>query len=470
MRNTKISSLMAAVGAAAVSMTLALPATAANTYATNRLGFFYDNSFNRISEYQNKTSMLVTGRCNREHANFTAARQAGAEVLAYINAVDISPNLSCTFETEMYMLGPNHDQPAPHWPYAERTEYVSKNGTVYPLADLRAGSAWSDHVVEYVEGLMRENKVDGVFLDVVGARLWSTVSDWNNWPQAEKDAWTLGNIDLVRRLHQKQQEINPRFIIVNNNTWGRGDSVGDAGEQYVDGICLEHHNIDSFSIATAAKPYDGGPHRRMLIISQADADVPTWATIQGVTHVSNQIGTDGYNSPVRANPLTPHILSDRYVFFGRTVAGTQPSSGLNADMKRASKFTLTERGRLRELSASLDGAGGVTGSQSIRLVLYRDNNGVPGTKVLESNPRTLSSGIAKNWYSFIVDNVLLNAGDYWIAIHTGGTAQVLRDYGDSAVANWVSSTDAYADGASDPFGTVSTGSVTLSVRGAYTPE
>jgi hypothetical protein len=467
MRKLNRGSLMAA--AVGMMLASALPASAANTYATNRLGFFYNNSYNRISEYQNQTSMLVTGRCNRYDAPFTTARQAGAEVLAYVNAVDISPNLNCDLETNLYRLGTNHDQPAPHWPYAERTEYVSSNGTVYPLADLTAGSAWADHVVAYVEALMRENKVDGVFLDVVGARLWSGVSDWPNWSQTEKDAWTLGNIDLVRRLHVLQQQVNPRFIIVNNNTWSRGDSVGDAGEQYVDGICLEHHAIGSFQTATAAKPFDGGAHRRMLIIANSDADVAAWADVQGVTHVSNQTSADGYASPARANPLTPHALHDRLKFFGRVVAGTQPSNGLSADTKRASKFTLSERGRLRELSASLDGAGGVAGSQSVKLVVYRDNNGVPGTKVVESSSRTLASGISKTWYSFAVSNVLLNPGDYWIAIFTGGTAQVLRDYGD-ATPNWVSNSDTYSDGASDPFGAVNTGSVTLSVRGGYSPE
>lgn len=464
----RLSSLMTV--AAGVMLASALPASAANTETTNRLGFFYNGSYSRISEYQNQTSMLVTGRCNRYHANFTAARQAGAEVLAYVNAVDISPNLGCDLETNLYRLGPNHDQPAPHWPYAERSEYVSSNGTVYPLADLRAGSAWADHVVEYVEGLMHENKVDGVFLDVVGARLWSDIADWPSWPQAEKDAWTQGNIDLVRRLHEKVLEINPRFIIVNNNTWSRGDPLGDPGEDYVDGICLEHHSIGAFQTATAAKPFDGGPHRRMLIIANSDADAAAWAAVQGVTNVSNQTRADGYGSPARANPLTPHARSDRYVFFGRVVAGSQPSNGLSADMKRASRFTLSERGRLRELSASLDGAGGVAGSQAVKLVLYRDNGGVPGTKVVESSPRTLASGTAKKWYSFVVNNLLLNPGDYWIAIHTGGTAQVLRDYGEPDAVNWVSNTDTYADGASDPFGAVNTGSVTLSVRGAYTPE
>jgi hypothetical protein len=346
---------------------------------------------------------------------------------------------------------------------------VSNSGVIHYLADLSVGSAWADHVVDYVEALMLERKVDGVFLDVVGARLWSTPANWASWPQSEKDAWTAGNIDLVRRLNEKRLEIDPRFIIVNNNTWARGDNVGFAGEQYVDGVCLEHHDLIESMILTAGKPFNSGPHRRMLVIANSDADATSWADVQGVTHVSNQAPGEGYGSPERDNPVASHFLSDRLEFFGRVVAGTVTSDGMTADRKRASKFNLSKPGRLRELSASLDGNGGASGTQDVKLVLYRDNNGAPGAKVVESNPRTLASGTTKKWYSFIVNNVALTAGDYWIAIFTGGSAQVLRNYGD-ATPNWYGNTDTYSDGATDPFGSGTTGTVTLSVRGAFSPD
>jgi hypothetical protein len=463
---------------------VSLPAAAENTYATNPLGFFFDDYFNRIAEYQHPTAMLVTGRCNRAHDNFRVARQEGAEVLAYVNPVDYQPNPACSDDRDLY---PESNPQANYWPYPSRgarANYASKSGTTFPLADLTVNSAWSNHVVDYVEGLMRGGLVDGVFLDVLGARLWSSRAAFSTWPQWEQDAWTQGSIDLVRRLDTLRNQINPRFIIVNNNTWNRSDSeghddgLGHPGENYVDGICYEHHEV--FAAEVLAKPYSG-KHRRVLVISKNstnnDADSTAWANIQGVTHVSNQAQTDTtddkspYDSPDRVNPVGLHVLGDRLLFFGQTVGGTIPSAGMTPDYKRASKVTLSQRGRLRELSAVLDGDNGVSGSQTLKLVIYADNNGVPGAKVVESNPRTLSAGSAKRWYSFSVDNVLLQPGDYWIAIFTSGTGQVLRNYGETTTAaNWYGNPDPYADGASATFGAATTGNATLSVRGGYSPE
>ncbi len=487
MRAGRWSSLFAA-GTAWLSLAAAPPVFADNTYATNRLGFFYNNTFNHIDDFKHPTAMLVTGRCNRYHAHFAQARAAGAEVLAYLSFVEMPDTPPCALDTEFYTVGGG--SPA-LWPYPTpgvRVDYPNNH-----MLDVRAGSAWSNRVVAYIEDLMRDDQVDGVFLDVHGARLWSNNADWNNsisaaqaaangyapspdWTQAERDEWTQGNVDLVRRLDESRRAINPRFIIVNNNTWDRGgfDPVGIAGEQYVDGVTLEHHDITAYQANYAGRAFGDGRHRRMLIIANSDAAAVDWTQVQGVTHVSNQTTSDGYGSPNPARPLPVGLnpLIDRQKLFGRVAASPVASAGMTADRKRASRFTLTERGRLRELSAHLDGNGGGSGQQSIKLVLYRDDNGVPGARVAESNQRSFAAGTAKNWYSFSLstaNQVLLTPGDYWIAVFTGGTAQVLRNYGDGA-ANWFGNDDVYADGAADPFGAGTTGTVTLSVRAGYTLE
>ncbi|HEV7609901.1 MAG TPA: hypothetical protein VGO61_21375, partial [Steroidobacteraceae bacterium] len=186
--------------------------------------------------------------------------------------------------------------------------------------------------------------------------------------------------------------------------------------------------------------------------------------VEGVTHVSSQAV---YNSP-GAPPVTFHRLTDRPKKFGRTTIATVPSAGMVADRKRASKFTLTETGRLLDLSAYLDGLGGVSGSQQVRIVVYRDSSGVPGPKVAESTSRSLASGTTGTWRSFAVDGLpLLTAGDYWLAIHTGGTTQVLRNFGDGSAVNWYGNDNIFSDGASDPFGTGTSGATTLSIHGRY---
>ena len=104
----------------------------------------------------------------------------------------------------------------------------------------------------------------------------------------------------------------------------------------------------------------------------------------------------------------------------------------------------------------------------MKLVVYRDNNGAPGAKIAESAPRSLANSISPGWRSFAVSSrPLLIPGDYWIAIHTGGTAKVLRDFADGSEVNWFGNADTFADGSSDPFGAATAGTATLSVFGQY---
>lgn len=155
--------------------------------------------------------------------------------------------------------------------------------------------------------------------------------------------------------------------------------------------------------------------------------------------------------------------------FGRISPGAIPSSGLSAEMKRASRFTLGGAGSVSKLCAYLDGNGGVSGTQNYRLVLYRDNGGAPGDKLFETREQTISSGTAARWYCADAPVFPVPAGSYWIAIHTGGTAGVIRDYYDGA-ANWYGNLDSYADGATSSFGAGNAGSGTLTLSAEYFPD
>ncbi len=136
---------------------------------------------------------------------------------------------------------------------------------------------------------------------------------------------------------------------------------------------------------------------------------------------------------------------------GRTTVGTIPSAGLRADFSRGSKFTLTEGATVTELCAYLDGQGGGNTSQSIRLVLYRDANGVPGTKVGGSVSQTIAAGSSPSWRCLKTPYLVLDTvGDYWITIHSGSNTGVVRYYYDGA-ANWYGGNDAFADDAAETF-------------------
>jgi hypothetical protein len=195
----------------------------------------------------------------------------------------------------------------PLWPYPSYgTRYNFPN---HKMTDLRKGSAWSNWVVSYVEKLIRENKVDGVFLDVLGARLWTSGANWNSWPQSEKDKWTDGAVDLVRRIDAKRRAIRSTFLVINNGKWDRGDSRGFAGEKYVDGVMMEHPANSQYQINYAKRTFGNLGQRRVLVIANSASDAIMWSKRAGVTHVSSQ-QTSQYKYPL--SPVVSfHYLGDR---------------------------------------------------------------------------------------------------------------------------------------------------------------
>ena len=163
---------------------------------------------------------------------------------------------------------------------------------------------------------------------------------------------------------------------------------------------------------------------------------------------------------------------DQLTAAGRATIAATPSGGMSANFKRGARFTLSERGFVANLAAYVDGLGGAAGTQSLRLALYRDAGGVPGTLIGTTDEITVSAGSPGQWrsgwlnYAGTPDE--LDPGNYWIVIHSGGTAGVARNFGDGA-ANWYGNADTYSDGASSPFGPGNTGTVTISAAALYVP-
>jgi hypothetical protein len=149
---------------------------------------------------------------------------------------------------------------------------------------------------------------------------------------------------------------------------------------------------------------------------------------------------------------------------GRTTAGTIPSGGLRADFSRGSKFAPLTDVTVTELCAYLDGKGGGSGSQSVRLVIYRDANGIPTTKVGESASVSIAAGAAASWKCLETPYLPLaySGGNYWIMVQSGSNTGVVRYYYDGP-ANWYGAADTFADGAAPTFGPGGTGQGTLSV-------
>jgi hypothetical protein len=164
---------------------------------------------------------------------------------------------------------------------------------------------------------------------------------------------------------------------------------------------------------------------------------------------------------------------------GRTDVAATASGGLSANVTRWSQFELRETGAtLTGLRAYLDGNGGASGAQTVRMAIYnlQTTHGASWyVKLAESDPVTIPAGMNDQWVNFTVPSTALPApGTYIIAIQTGGTAGVVRDWGDTRPnpgGDWNSISDAFADGALTTIPSESypplPGSVTMSVYATY---
>ncbi|MET0163967.1 MAG: hypothetical protein ABW318_03055, partial [Vicinamibacterales bacterium] len=100
---------------------------------------------------------------------------------------------------------------------------------------------------------------------------------------------------------------NPKFIIMNNNVWDRGDTRGLPGEQYVDGVSIEHPKLGAqpWHKNYAQKAFSDLGHRRVLVVARTTADARLWSGVPGVSHVSDQIYYGNPTSPpVGFTPLS----------------------------------------------------------------------------------------------------------------------------------------------------------------------
>jgi hypothetical protein len=273
--------------------------------AANPLGIAFKYVIN-VEQYGKPTGMLIAGRCNRYDPAFTEAREKGAEVLAYVNPVARPDTRVCKLDNQFYL---NDIDKVPLWPYPKVGERSAWPNT--RMTDIRPGSDWSNHVVKYVEDLMREGKFDGVFLDTVGVRPWGGLAEWNSWPQSEKDEYAAGNVDLVRRLDASRRAINKNFLIIANNLWEYGSQKAVEGERYIDGVAIEHPPSprSALHVAYARRPFGDLGHRRVLVIANTTEDARAWAKVPGVTHVSDQSAKQYKNPNPPAVPFEP--LKDR---------------------------------------------------------------------------------------------------------------------------------------------------------------
>lgn len=283
---------------------------------TNPLGFAYQSTTG-ATQYAFPTGMVVTGRNNRSNGAWATIRAGGGLVLAYVDGMEI-PQGTLTGDDITLYAG------AAVWP--TKAQGISDptnqpnggdrwNTQFTKFADITVGAAWVTTFVSRVATIMATNNFDGIFLDVQGARPWSSGAwgaNWGDsslsqgdWTAAEMAAWTAGSIDLVNKLNTA---LGSQYLIVTNNVWN-SISGATSAHAYINGVCIEHHsalsggNPSSNAIYARDATFGRSP-RRVLAIATSTPDALDWLTIPNITHISDQ---GSYNSvstpPVGFNDL-----------------------------------------------------------------------------------------------------------------------------------------------------------------------
>ena len=414
----------------------------------------------------------------------------------FMDNMFVSPTVSADWENTGTVLQ-NTDPRAASDLRSGYKEYVTQIRSLMPTTTFQIGNIGDWTAIKASNGNLAEpgqhdipadyqNLVDGGVLEqFIGGT--SAIESWAGWTAV----WNA--------YHKTMAAVRaPKLVIFNQH----GDPTDYQAFRYGLATCLMDDGYYSFTdqskgyqgvipfdeytanLGTAisappAGPWQNGIWRRDYQNGIALVN-PKGNGVQTVTLEANFLKLKGTQDPSVNNGATTRsvTLQDRDGIillrtthtFGRATIATSTSSGMNADAKRASPFTLSENGTLAQFSAYLDGNGGASGTQAVRVVLYRDSSGVPGAKVVESSTMSITAGMAPQWITFSTPQIQLTPGTYWIALQTGGTQGVARNYGDgSTTGNWYSNADLFADGASDPFGAGNVGSSVLSVYATYVP-
>jgi hypothetical protein len=272
----------------------------------NPLQICYANDAHlRAEQYAGTTAIFVMGRANCIHDEWQRVRDRGSEILKYEIHIERPDVRVSAVDEEIY--GGN-SATVPLWPYldANGQQRCHKPGGVpngAKFTDIRVGSPLVSKYVDHVASVIRSGRYSGLFLDGDGGQLWGA-ADWNNWPLGERQEWQAGMIDKARRLDEVRRAENPNFLLIGNNTW----EYAPAGEQYVNGICIENASITNAACKRlAGNPYSNLGNRRVLTISRTNADALLWSAVPGVTHVISTEANAAAGVSRYAYPMPPVV-------------------------------------------------------------------------------------------------------------------------------------------------------------------
>ena len=309
-----------AIAGAAVA---ALAAPAAANAAANPFTLDYSNSTS-ITAYAHPTGAVVVGRNFVNPSVVNRVQAGGGEVYQYINYVEGYFENSSATGDQAGLYGGGQNNPA----YLMKPTRYNWPGT--PMMDLRPGSPWVLHAVEHTRQWFPTTHAKGLFLDVIGDRLWTGA--WDSMSSSERTAWAAGARDLIHRL---RVALGPNVIIVANNIWENGNPD-------LNGIVVEHHPYsENARWAGMLQRSDWTKPVRNLVIANSTGEATQWAGRPGVTHVSAQGDYGGPAAPVIGFSPLPGVSG---VVSGAAPAPAGPPSVADSSSAGRKKIAIILRG------------------------------------------------------------------------------------------------------------------------------
>jgi len=165
---------------------------------------------------------------------------------------------------------------------------------------------------------------------------------------------------------------------------------------------------------------------------------------------------------------------------GYTYAGNIVTKTYGSGEHHASRYTLVKSGAtINGLYAYIDGLGGASGSEQVRLAVWSDQSyadGSPGNHfpfalLAVSNIVAVNAGQAPGWVRFDIPPTAVPPGDYWISLQVGPANGIVRLYSDNNGEDVFNYQGDFANGPTgfiNSDGEIQGGSMNLSVYATYT--
>src|SRR3989344_1576719 len=212
------------------------------------------------------------------------------------------------------------------------------------------------------------------------------------------------------------------------------------------------------SLAEGICKDDGSPlFKRIICPSTCQDGACIGETTTGTTTTTPPATTPSLTTPT-VSPTTAPAFGEEAITFGETSLITSKTPA-EKNMKKVSKFTLPQSGKVVKLSIQLSGGGSGRG---LKGVIYSDNNGAPDKLLGTTDLVTISiAQTSPVWVDMtFASSISLNAGNYWLGFIKNDIGMEGLDYYRDLSINspeeqlqlTIEKDDMFVDGASDPFG------------------